>query len=277
LVGNRLCFGLEASRFPIPTGAERIGIGYQPGVWIIPVSELEPAFSTQKQIQLAQKASTIALTEQTRKDLLAKYDRNHNGIWEAEEKAAALNDPDFIKSELDTIDANQNGCLDPEELRYFDVNQNKILEANEQAGIDAVQHFLVTQIFKQFDADGDGFLNDSEFNDWLQSDSGADARALAVFAIPFSYNNHNGRLDPGEVKSYLDRRLRNGLRLPRNPGFFAQPGMAPRGPAEQQELFKAAVEAYWQNAAHQPINPRIRPGAGVVTNNLPGDKVPERN
>jgi EF hand len=139
------------------------------GIWTIPASEIEAAVAVQKQIQLAQQAREFAAAEQSRKSLLLKYDLNHNGIIDPDEKEEALDDPAFIESELDAIDANHNGWLDAEELTYFDANKNKTLETKEQAGIDIALHLLALKLLKKFDVDGDGFIDRSEFNDLWHS------------------------------------------------------------------------------------------------------------
>ena len=90
------------------------------GIWAIAISEVETAVAEQKQaLSLARMAqekqqATAAeeqqrkVLEQRQKDLLAKYDLNHNGVIDPEEREEALDDPAFIESELDVIDANHN-------------------------------------------------------------------------------------------------------------------------------------------------------------------------
>ena len=166
-----LFFGLENSRNSIPAfnQADRIGIGYKAGVWVLPLSKIESAVAAQRQIQTAKQQQLAVAAAQAHKNLIAKFDLNHNGIIDPDEKEQALDDPAFIESELDTIDANHNGWLDAKELIYFDANKNKILDAKERAGIDIAQHLLAARLLKKFDTDGDGRLNRSEFNNLSQS------------------------------------------------------------------------------------------------------------
>jgi len=229
-----------------------------PGIWTIPISEVETAIAVQKQTQLIKlvkkRTQAAAAEEQHRKDLehhkdlLAKYDRNHNGIIDPEEKEEALDDPAFIEFELDAIDANQNGHLDPEELAWFDANQNKLLEPKEQAGIDIAQHLFAAKLLKRFDHNGDGLLDHSEFNELFQSGWGADRAARAVFSFPD--RNHDGQVDLEELKSFLMQRTQRELRSHGMPptALFNQMRPGANGPTDQRPLFKAAVESYWQNS-----------------------------
>jgi hypothetical protein len=46
--GNLLCFGLEKFDDPMAIAPQRIGIGYQAGVWMLPVSEIDAAVAAQR-------------------------------------------------------------------------------------------------------------------------------------------------------------------------------------------------------------------------------------
>lgn len=252
------------------------------GVWTIPISEVDLAVAAQKQIQLAkkaqEKAQAAAAAEQYRQDLekrhqdMGKYDRNHNGVIDPEEKEEALDDPAFIESELDAIDTNHNGWLDAEELVYFDANQNKILEPKEQAGIEIAQHLLAKRLLKKFDANGDGFLDRSEFNNLVQSSMGTSARSMPGLLVPFPDENHDGQVDLGELESFLKQQTRRELHLrggPTTVPFNRSQGDANQ-PVDRQQLFKAAVELYWQNPGGitngPPFNRGIPPGRRGITN-----------
>lgn len=230
--------------------------GNSTGVWIIPFSQLDSAIAMQKQIQLAQQAKIVVATEQARKSLLAKYDLNHNNIIDPNEKETALDDPAFIESELDVMDANHNGRLDADELVYFDANKNKILEPKEQAGIDIAQHLLAARLMKQFDANGDGVLDRSEFNDLWQSGSfKTNAPVARNFPLtrnattPFPDDNRDGKIDSGELETFLKQQTRSGLRLRGTPGaaLMNQIPVDPSKPIDARQLFKLTVESYWKN------------------------------
>jgi Ca2+-binding EF-hand superfamily protein len=284
---NLLFFGLESPSHIIPVG-DGGGSG-RAGVWLMPVAQVETARAVQKQIQLArmaqENAQAVAAEEQHRKDLeqrhkdlLAKYDRNHNGIIDSEEKEEALDDPLFIESELDTMDANHNGRLDAEELVWFDANQNKVLDPKEQAGIDIAQHLLAAKLLKQFDANGDGLLDRSEFDNLRPS--GPEAGTPFIHSIPFPDENHDGQVDLGELESFLKQQTHRGLRSRGGPtaALFNQS----RGDTNQlfdpRQLFKTEVEFYWQNPGGithgPPFNRRTPPGWIGVTNSMPNGKTP---
>jgi len=251
---NLLFFGLESSRkgmMPVVTGQHDI---FKLGVWLMPLSQIEPAITAQKQTLLAEqeKASGLvaAAMEQSHKDILAKYDRNHNGVIDADEKEAALNDPEFIESELDVIDANHNGWLDADELVYFDANKNQILEPKEQAGIDIAQHLLAARLMKKFDANGDGVLDHAEFNELRQScNFRSNTSPGRNASIPFPDDNHDGKIDLGELETFLKQQTRSGLRMRGTPGatLMNQMVVDSNQPLDARQLFKLSVESYWKN------------------------------
>lgn len=181
--------------------------------------------------------------EQARKNFLAKYDLNHNGVLDTEEKENALDDPAYIESELDVIDANHNGRIDPEELAYFDANENKILEPEEQVGIEIAQHLFAARLLKQFDANGNGFLDRNEFIEMFTQASFVGNVYQAAGAI------RDGQCDVEQLTSLLTQQLRISLSPRRRPGqpFFGLYLTAPISPGDPRQSFKAAVEAYWQN------------------------------
>jgi len=57
---NFLFFGLERPDSFMPVVSQRPDIGCQAGVWVMPISELEPALAAQKQIHLEQKSKDEA-------------------------------------------------------------------------------------------------------------------------------------------------------------------------------------------------------------------------
>lgn len=236
--------------------------GNSKGIWLLPTTQLDPAIATQKQIQLDQKAQAAAAITQARQALLAKCDSNHNGIIDPDEKEAALDDPAFIESELGAIDANHNGWLDAAELAYFDANKNKIMEPKEQAGIDIAQHLLAERLLKKFAVNGDGLLDRPEFNNLFQSSFAANTQPMNVFSAPFPDDNHDAKIDLGELEAFLKQQTRRGLRSHGMPGaaLFNQIRTNASQPVDPRQMFKAAVESYWQN-----------PGGN--TSGTPGGKV----
>jgi hypothetical protein len=117
---NILFLGLEKPRNSIPAfnQADRVGIGYTAGVWLLPISQIEPKIAAQKQIMLTrlakEKAQAVATAEQTRneieqfqKNFLRKYDRNHDGILDPGEKERAMDDPDYAKFMVNVMRADR--------------------------------------------------------------------------------------------------------------------------------------------------------------------------
>jgi Ca2+-binding EF-hand superfamily protein len=282
---NFLFCGLEEPDNLFAGGSGRIGS--KPGIWMIPLGPVESAVAAQKQIQLEQKAKEWAAADQAQKEkgqaqknLLAKYDYNHNGIIDPDEREEALDDPAFIESELDTIDANHNGRLDAEELVWFDANQNKILEPKEQAGIEIAQHLLAERLLKKFDANGDGFLDQSEFNDMVQSSTEIGAERRPGFSSPFPDVNRDRKIDLGELESFLKQQTQRGLRVRGGPpaALFNQSQGDASQPFGPRQLFKAEVEFYWQNPGGinhgSPFNRGIPPAWMGATNGMPNNKTP---
>jgi Ca2+-binding EF-hand superfamily protein len=225
------------------------GGGPKPGVWLMPVSQIEAALAPQKQAQRNKQAQASAAAEQIRKNLLAKYDHNHNGVIDPEEKEEALDDPAFIESELDVIDANHNGWLDAEELAYFDANRNKILEPKEQAGIDIAQYLFAQRLLKKFDANGDGVLDRSEFGELVQACFGAGNGTRPDLSFQAADANHDGHIDESELEALLKQQTRRGLRLAGATGAAALNQMRPNAnqPVDPKLVFKLTVESYWRN------------------------------
>ena len=85
------------------------------------------------------------------KALLEKYDANHNGVLDPEEKEAAKKDWEARRAAhqakmLERYDTNHNGKIDPEE----------------RAAIKADREARRAEILKKYDTDGDGKLSPAE-------------------------------------------------------------------------------------------------------------------
>ena len=204
---------------------------------------------------------------------MARCDRNHNGIIDPEEREEALDNPDFVESQLETIDANHDGRLDLEELVYFDANANKILDPKEEAGIDLAEHLFADRLLKNVDSNGDGFLDPSEFEELRQSGHfGGHIPGASFFSsFPMVDANHDGRIDLNELETLLKQQTYRGKRSlgPAGMAMFNQ-ATSGKSAAEQQQWFKTQVETYWRDPGsftnRPPFNRVIRPGSGTVTN-----------
>jgi hypothetical protein len=230
---------------------------FKPGLWVMPVSQLEPAIAAQKQMQLEREAQAVGAAAQTKKDLLTKYDLNHNGIIDPDEKEAALDEPAFIESELDIIDANHNGLLDAKELAYFDVNQNKLLELKEQTGIEIAQHLLAESFLKRFDVNGDGLLDEREISDLVQVNT-------QTTSDDFFYSqdrNHDRHIDLGELEIFLQNQTFSHLRPNEIISWarFKSAQRINRPVVDPRQIFQEDVEYYWQNSVDAAVSVQWKP------------------
>jgi EF hand len=230
------------------------GDGLKPGVWLAPISDLESALEPQKKTLLAQKTQAQATASQIQKDLLAKYDRNHNGVINTEEREDALDDPAFVESVLDIIDANHNGWLDAEEMSYFDANHDGILDPKEQAGIETAQHLFATQLFKNWDMNGDGFLDRPEFEALWTAISGTFKMPVPL-GFQAADTHHRARLDQADLETFLRGETLRSLAISRSnsSGPSRELGYTDRSqvPSPQQR-FKQTLESYWRNTQNSP-------------------------
>ena len=87
---NFLICGLEKPDNFMPNGAENIGIGRKTGIWLVPLPQIAAVLAGQRQVQLEQMAQAAASVEQSRKDLLVRFDLNQNGIIDPDEIEAAV-------------------------------------------------------------------------------------------------------------------------------------------------------------------------------------------
>jgi hypothetical protein len=200
--------------------------------------------------------------------MLAKYDRNHNGRLDADEKEAALADPLFIESEIDTIDANHNNVLDLDELAWFDANTNRILDPNEQAGITVAQRLLKRRFLKRFDLNGDGYIDQAEYDEFVGLPRDMVVRGPRVEHLPGA--TPDGRIEIDKLASLGDRWLLTQLR-----SYRLEEGLASQGKAggtnaapDPGPLLKLAVEAYWRDPA-SVTNAPLFPHAPPAPNRLP--------
>lgn len=95
------------------------------------------------------------------RDLLAKFDRNHDGRIDDEEKLAA-------RAYMRRADG-ESGSAPKErrkqQLKLFDQNGDGVLDAAERAEAEKAREKLQANraaVLKRFDRDGDGILNDEE-------------------------------------------------------------------------------------------------------------------
>ena len=239
----------------LPSGTNWLFCGNATGVWMLPLSQVDSAINAQKQIMLGQKTQAALAIKQAQQTLLAKYDFNHNGVIDPDEREAALDDPAFIESQLDVIDANQDGQLDLAELAYFDANHDHILEPKEEAGIGIALQLLAKRDLDRFDTSGAGALNEQDFEHLLRSNPANPFIINVVFQR--ADENHDGKIELDELESCLKHLLRQQLHPAGiNNAFLMNQLQMESNPAKAaQEAFKLEVEAYWRDPAsitHRP-------------------------
>jgi hypothetical protein len=228
------------------------------GVWIVSGRQIDSEVARQKTLQEEALAGSAADAHRAMAALLEKYDTNHDGIIDGQEKEAALADGNFIAFELQKIDANQNGLLDADELKYFDANTNRMLDQNELAGVEIAQHLLADQLLRKFDANGDGYLNWNETQNLMRSGLGAQ---LGVIFFPD--NNHDGKIDVNEVQSLCEKITLRGVARQGQPGMFFPGLMHPsmNSSSDTTRLLKISVDRLWQtgNTNRSPARPTFMP------------------
>jgi hypothetical protein len=112
--GGLLC-GLENPDRWMPGAADKVDSHYKAGVWVLPLAPIDRAVAAQRQAQQSQVAGVAEAakkqqltTAQFQKDFLNKYDHNHNGVLDPEERAEAKDDPDYSRYMINILRARQN-------------------------------------------------------------------------------------------------------------------------------------------------------------------------
>jgi len=173
--------------------------------------------------------------------LLAKYDKDHNGLIEGDEKEAALGDWDFLESQLNIIDSNRNHRLGANELAYFDANGNGVLDPNEEAAIYAVQELLAVKLSEEADRDEDGEIDQAEFFAMMGE---------ANFNDFGTFHKVKATSEAEQLEIFFRNRLKESL----DPDGYEIPGGWKHGPhIPTPPTFKGRVENYWSRLKARPI------------------------
>lgn len=231
----------------------------QTGIWMIPLASIDAEIARQEAAQRQQMAQTEALAKQTAQLLFEKYDRNHNGVLDENEREEALDDPAYIKTQLDAIDANHNGWLDLDELVWFDANHNKTLDPKESAGIQLALQFLAENLLDQFDQSGNGRLTMPEYENMVRNTLRAYVNSQFDFLFQRADANHDNHLDREELKNLLGLYLETELKARVMPGvvFGGAMGIPGQRSVEFEPALKQDVEAYWRHPDGLPNHPFI--------------------
>lgn len=212
------------------------------GVWVVPTSIIDNEIAHQRQIQQQEHALSASRAEMRAMPVGEKFDLNHDGQIDLNEREQALDNVEFLKSNLSSIDTNLNGWLDASELGFFDPLQTKILGQKQQTAIALTQRLLAAKLIEQFgDASVAGLHSDGYEAMYVttrhpRGTFDYHARFLQADA------NRDGVLDLDEVERILWEYTAAGL-VPRD---WQRRGGRP--PANPLQNFKAAVEAYWKDS-----------------------------
>ena len=210
------------------------------GIWLLSADTFNAFIAPKVAAQQNQATQANDTKKEDWQTLLAKYDHNHNGVLDPDEKEEALADVHFIELELDKIDANHNGLLDATELGFFDANTNNTLEPNEQAGVGIALDLLAQKLLSEFDANHDGVLDRQEFARMKQL-SGVRPPDFEDFPQPPAPTT-----DVNGVAQFLKTQLTRQILSSRDRynAFVRQPHPDFWGNPPTQ--FKAVVDFYWQ-------------------------------
>ncbi len=268
-VGNtNLYLGCE-SFFRPSAGSSRVGNPPKIGVWVVALEQLDKELERQRKIQDGWRARVDAENRKAAQRLLENFDRNHDGQIDGEEKEAAFRDENFIASQFDQIDANQNGWLDAAELKYFDANKNNLLDADEQTGIGHAQHLLAAQLLRKADSNGDGLLDRREFD--VFGRDAFDPAARAMMGNLFPDDNNDKWIDVEEMRAFCEQQTKRGLqnRRPLGRPFVPQMLLGAAPVRDAGPRFKALVEEFWQNDGTNTTPRPVYPGFVPPTAPLP--------
>ncbi|MGO9476993.1 MAG: hypothetical protein ACLQAH_09620 [Limisphaerales bacterium] len=212
-----------------------------PGFWFVPKTDLEQAVERVYSQQRLEAASLDAVHAQWRKELLATYDLNHDGIFGPGEREAMIDDPRYLELELPVIDANTNGLLDAEELGFFDANTNEVLEPREQKAIETTLSLLAGKLMAKLTPDADGRIDPADLPAELIQPSDSSTTARPGFSR--SGTRIRKKISKEELVSLLRSHLGQDLRIGNK---LVIPALPPEARADGDALFKARIEAYWK-------------------------------
>jgi hypothetical protein len=247
--GDLVCFGLESSGIE---SSEWHRVGCPPGIWTMAASELEAVSAVERKIQLAEISRERLAIEHRQQAVIAKYDRNHNGRVDLEERSDALIDPAFLEMEVHKIDANGNGTLDLDELAWFDANSNRILDADEEKATDRAQDFLAQKTFAALDLDENGVLGASEWSNF-QARRGAPVTTGNFPAQAFA--DRRPSMDLAAFATYCRQATRMQLTRGNRVSGPVDPWTQRRGPPPS---IKETVENYWTRTNGNVAGPEMK-------------------
>jgi hypothetical protein len=221
-----------------------------PGFWLVPAKDLAAVVQNAYSQRRLESQATNALHEQRRKELLAIYDQNHNGILDPNEKEAMIDDSSYLELELPAIDANTNGLLDAGELRFFDANSNGVLDPKEQNAIDKTLSLLAKKLVAALTPDADGMIAPGDLPKELLNPSSLRPNPASFGGMGF---HDRKNISEKDVETMMRSHLNRGLRISGHPAI---PDTLSEDLPDPKTLFKARVEEYWKFHKEQ-TNPPV--------------------
>ncbi|EEF57910.1 CsgG/HfaB family protein [Pedosphaera parvula] len=231
-----------------------IGHGSLPGIWVIPQTQIDAAIARDMQDNQSRRREAEKKPEDLRKELMARYDHNHDGTLDAEESEAAVLDPAWLELNWPLIDTNGNGLLDAEDnLNLFDANGNDQAEEAELSAIDKIQSVVAAKLLERWDQNRDGVLDEQELRALESEDRRTRPKAQFHVSVSFCLGfdaDRDRSLDQKELQEMLAVYTHNSI-LTARPSW---PDMRPRVPLfafqwndpGTRQLYQKVVEHLWR-------------------------------
>jgi hypothetical protein len=235
--------------------ADCVVIGYSgmAGIWCLPNAQLQAAIHHERELRLGQNAEGITKLDRMRKELVAQYDRNHDGSLSPAEQEEAVNDLRWLELNWPLMDTNENGFLDGEDnLAIFDANRNGQAESVELSAMEKIQVLIAAKLIEHFDTNHNGALDEPELRQTAAALNNANHGKETHFSIGLwrSHDaNQDGKLDQKELSemlSYLTKRSIMASHRQANVGPVTPPSLFDWKNPKTQQMYKAAVEQLWQ-------------------------------
>jgi hypothetical protein len=209
-----------------------------PGFWFIPAKKLAAGIERVYSQRRLEANAENEMREKWRTELLSAYDRNHNGRFEASEREAAVDNLHYLKLKLPVIDINSNNLLEASELNFLDENTNGVLDPQEQQAMETTISILADNLITKLTSKTDGRFDPAN----LPPELFHSVNNSLLHGIYWDNSGNPANIRENLVKA-LQSNLEQGLNVHDKPFPWV---MRPRMHVDAQDLFKMRVERYWQ-------------------------------
>jgi TolB-like protein len=222
------------------------------GFWIIPETQLETAINREKGPGLRKKAERLAGMERMQRELIARYDQDHDGVLNPAEQELAVNDIRWLEVNWPLIDVNGNGYLDAQDnLSIFDANKNGKAEEAEISAMETIQTIISANLVERLDENNDGGLDLIELKLMRTDERNVDKQRFVFDQSLKSWadhdTNHDGRLDKAELEPMITALTLRSIHMARPGQFTFRTQITPNWKdPEVRNMLKAAVENLWR-------------------------------